>query len=215
MCDTIPCQNIPIALQNYGVAFYPLSDGLVRWATVIANTSFVQESRVWNIKIAGYLTPITTPTYQIILFLEKIQSPIGEITFEGPVDGILTLGQKCVFNATSIVSYTFDEQNKTISLFIKLSRPLTRQKQFEINIDINDHGCHCHCVEETSENTFCVSPYAIKSGGGACFFQCPDITTVGCCSSDDNDCAQCVNTRGRPLCKDFGCGLCGASSQQC
>lgn len=142
MCTQIDCNNLTISLQNVLCRFMNPRVGSISYTTVALLPSNKRFFRVWNFQISGIFYPQLNDDQDMIVFdFSNVDYKNKQgITFEGPVQGTITIGKKCLYNSQEWIppyGYYLDSEKNMLSFSILLSRHKTN-KTFFINLFLND-----------------------------------------------------------------------------
>ena len=147
--ETIPDNNLPVYLQQYGVNIFDdikESVGEVLYTTVGAIPSNEKEKRVWQLNLTGYLKP-NVQKYNIVYDFSKVDYKYKEqISFENIVSGTFNIcGQ--VLDASKIIGFDYKYNNDDSTLSIELDTSkwdfrLKKEVLFSYQLNIDSSSVH-------------------------------------------------------------------------
>lgn len=142
----IPNNNLSVCVQAYQWKFVN-NTGNITWATTCAIPSNIPTKRVWNINLSGN---INKKSYKHILKgdFNKVKTFGYNITFEGPIQGTITIDGK-VLDANKYINWNYDDKKQ---IMIWTITNLCKKGLFEMNIFINDASCNTLVCPVASTN---------------------------------------------------------------
>lgn len=136
---SIVSNNLPICLQRFQVS-YTGDLGVVKYSNVCLYPTFTPGSRSWNFVQQVELTPTQQNFYTFTYdFTNVIFPPEYIISFTGPVQGVMTIGNSVTsINVQKYMSYTYNFFDRTIEFTLQLPCVLKRTAFCMLNLFIND-----------------------------------------------------------------------------
>lgn len=160
--EKIPDKNLPIYLQKYTVDIFDdkqTKSGSILYTTVGAIPSNVNEQRVWELNLTGYLRP-NIDKYCILYDFRDVDYEGKNIGFENILSGTFNIcGQ--VLDASKVLNYRYSDEKSTLTIEI-----YTKKWGFQIKKLVN--FSYCINVDDSSCSTLSYKSSAIEVQNGSC-----------------------------------------------
>lgn len=128
--------NLPVCIQAYQWTFTN-NTGNITWASTCAIPSNLPTKRVWNFNLSGNINK-SSKQHILIGDFSKVKTFGYNITFEGPIQGTITINGK-VLDANKYINWTYDRDAKIMTW--KLVNKLCKKRSLiSFNIFINDYS---------------------------------------------------------------------------
>lgn len=108
----IPNNNLLFCIQDYQWTFVN-NTGNITWATSCAIPSNLITKRVWNLNLSGNINK-SSKQHVLIGNFNKVKTFGYTITFEGPIQGIITINGK-ELDANKYMDWTYDSETKIMT----------------------------------------------------------------------------------------------------